>query len=123
MRYLTDRKKAMGRGPAHSGTERHWFMSVTAVALAFMVPVWLYIFGTTLGQGRDVVLETFARPFPAILTGLVLFVGMRHFAMGARNMFEDYSGGATRKSLIMAANALSYAVTATGLFALAKIAL
>lgn len=123
MRYLTDRKRAMGRGPAHSGTERHWFMSVSAVALAFMVPVWLYIFGTTLGQGRDAVLDSFARPFPAILTALVLIVGMRHFAQGATTMIEDYAQGPARKVFVMLAIALSYAVTATGLFALAKIAL
>ncbi len=123
MRYLTDRKRAVGRGAAHTGTQHHWYMTVSASALAFMVPVWLYVFGSTLGQGREEVLATFARPFPAILTGLVLFVGMRHFAKGATTMIEDYARGSTRKGLIMFVISLSYAVTAVGLFALAKIAL
>jgi succinate dehydrogenase / fumarate reductase membrane anchor subunit len=123
MRYLTDRKRAVGKGAAHTGTQHHWFMTVSSSALAFMVPVWLYVFGSTLGGAREEVLATFARPFPAILTALVLFVGMRHFAKGATTMIEDYARGSTRKGLIMFVIALSYAVTAVGLFAIAKIAL
>ena len=123
MRYLTDRKRAMGRGAAHTGAHHHWSMQVSSVALALMVPVWVYIFGNALGGTRAEVLDTFARPFPAILTGLVLVVGMRHFAMGATTMIEDYAHGSTRKALIIGAVCLSWAVAATGLFALARIAL
>jgi succinate dehydrogenase / fumarate reductase membrane anchor subunit len=123
MRYLTDRKRAMGKGAAGTGTEDHWFMSASGVGLAFMLPVWIYIFGSALGQSHEVVLATFARPFPAILTGLVLFVGMRHFAKGAQGMIEDYARGTTRKALIILATSISYAVIATGLYALVRIAL
>ena len=118
MRYLTDRKRAVGKGSAHSGAEHHWYMIVSSVALAFMVPTFLYIFGNALGSGYDA-----ARPFPAILTGLVLVVGLQHFHKGARVMIEDYTQGSTRKLLIMLVIGLSYALTAAGLFALAKIAL
>jgi succinate dehydrogenase / fumarate reductase membrane anchor subunit len=123
MRYLTDRKRAVGRGAAHSGTEHHWSMQVSAVGLAILVPVWLIVFGSTLGGTRAEVLEVFARPFPAILTALVLVVGMRHFAKGAQTMIEDYAHGTMRKALIIGAISLSYAVAATGLFALVRIAL
>ena len=50
MRYLTDRKRAVGKGSAHSGAEHHWYMIVSSVALAFMVPTFLYIFGNALGS-------------------------------------------------------------------------
>lgn len=123
MRYLTDRKRAEGKGAAHTGTEHHWYMMVSAVALAFMVPTFIFIFGRALGQGQAAVLATFARPFPAILTGLVIFVGMRHFAKGCTTMIEDYARGTARKLLIILVISLSYAITAVGLFALAKIAL
>jgi succinate dehydrogenase / fumarate reductase membrane anchor subunit len=123
MRYLTARKRAEGRGAAGTGTEHHWSMTVSAAGLAFLVPVWLYIFGSALGGARDEVLETFARPFPAILTALVLVVGMRHFAMGATMMIEDYAHGTMRKMLVIGAVLLSWAIAATGLFALARIAL
>jgi succinate dehydrogenase / fumarate reductase, membrane anchor subunit len=123
MRYLTDRKRAMGKGAAHSGTEHHWAMQVSSVALAILVPVWIIVFGRALGQPLEGVLATFSRPFPAILTALVLVVGMRHFAAGATMMIEDYAHGLARKALVISVIALSYAVMATGLFALVKIAL
>jgi succinate dehydrogenase / fumarate reductase membrane anchor subunit len=123
MRYLTDRKRAMGKGAGHSGTEHHWYMQVSAVALAFLLPVWVFLFGRALGQGHEAVLATFARPFPAIVTGLVLFVSMRHFAKGAQMMIEDYARGTTKKALVIAAISLSYVVMATGFYALVRIAL
>ena len=123
MRYLTDRKRAVGQGSAHAGTHHHWAMTVSAVGLTVLVPLWIYIFGSALGQPRDVVVATFAQPFPAIVTGLILIVGMRHFAMGATTMIEDYSKGATRKWLIIGVNLLSALIAAVGLYALARIAL
>lgn len=123
MRYMTDRKRAEGKGASGTGTEHHWYMTVSAVALAFLVPTFLFIFGRALGQGHEAVLAIFSRPFPAILTGLVIFVGMRHFAKGATMMIEDYARGTNRKIAIIVAISLSYAITAVGLFALAKIAL
>lgn len=123
MRYLTDRKRAVGKGSAHTGTQHHWYMTVSAVGLAFMVPTWIYIFGSALGGTQEQVVATFARPFPAILTALVIFIGMRHFAKGATMMIEDYSRGTTRRILVILAVSLSYAITATGLFAIARMAL
>jgi succinate dehydrogenase / fumarate reductase membrane anchor subunit len=48
---------------------------------------------------------------------------MRHFAMGATTMIEDYARGTMRKMLIIGVNALAWVIAATGLFALARIAL
>ncbi len=123
MRYLTPRKRAEGRGSAHAGTHHHWSMMVSSVALAFLVPVWLIVFGRALGGTQAEVVDTFARPFPAILTALLLVVGMRHFAMGATTMIEDYARGTNRKMLVIFVICLSTVIAATGLFALARIAL
>jgi succinate dehydrogenase / fumarate reductase membrane anchor subunit len=123
MRYLTARKRAEGKGASHHGTGHHWSMTVTSVGLAVMVPAWLYIFGSALGGTRAEVLETFARPFPAILSALVLVVGMRHFAMGATGMIEDYLRGSARKMAVLGVILLAWAVGAVGIFALLKIAL
>ncbi|MEO8241732.1 MAG: succinate dehydrogenase, hydrophobic membrane anchor protein [bacterium] len=123
MRYITDRKRAEGRGASHTGTGHHWSMQVSAVALAFLVPTWLYVFGHAVGGTREQVLTTFGHPFPAILTGLVLAVAMRHFAKGAQMMIEDYAHGTTRKVAVMFASSLAGVIAATGLYALIKIAL
>ena len=123
MRYLTDRKRAEGRGAAHSGTEHHWYMQVSAFGLALIVPTFILIIGRALGSGHAQVIATLSRPVPAILTGLVLLVGMQHFRRGAQMMIEDYTRGSTRKVLIMCLIVFSYGLTATGLYALGRIAL
>ncbi|MCU0899894.1 MAG: succinate dehydrogenase, hydrophobic membrane anchor protein [Cypionkella sp.] len=123
MRYLTDRKRAAGKGASGTGTEHHWHMQLSSVALAFLVPVWLYIFGSALGSTQDEVVAIFGQPFPAILTALLLVVGMRHFASGATMMIEDYARGGTRKVAVIFVTCLSWVIAATGLFALARMAL
>ena len=123
MRYLTARKRAEGRGASGTGTEHHWYMTVSAVGLAIMVPTFLFIFGRALGGSHEEVLATFARPLPAILTAMVLVVGLNHFRRGAHILIEDYSRGMTRKMLVIFVITFSYFLMACGLFALARIAL
>lgn len=123
MRYLTARKRAEGKGAAGTGTEHFWYMKLSAVGLALVIPVFLVAFGRALGGDRTEVLAAFSHPAMAILTGLVIFFGLRHYASGAQTMIEDYSQGSTRRGLIIAVTVLSYGLIATGLFALAKIAL
>jgi succinate dehydrogenase / fumarate reductase membrane anchor subunit len=123
MAFLTDRKRAIGRGASRTGTDHHWFMQVSAVGLALAIPAFVYIFGSALGGSHEQVLAVFSRPLPAILTALVLVAGMAHFRKGAQMMIEDYAHGTTQKALIIGTILLSHAITATGLFALARIAL
>ena len=123
MRYLTARKRAEGKGAARSGTEHHWHMTISAVGLALLIPTFLYIFGSTLGGTHEEVIASFERPGVAILTALVLFVGLQHFRHGAEIAIEDYARGNTRKILLISVACLSYGLIATGLFALGKIAL
>ncbi|MBE0454925.1 MAG: succinate dehydrogenase, hydrophobic membrane anchor protein [Roseovarius sp.] len=123
MRYLTARKRAEGKGASGTGTEHFWYMKLSGVGLALIIPVFLVAFGRILGGDRAEVLDSLAHPVVAILTALVIFFGLRHFAAGAQTMIEDYSHGTTRRALIIFVTILSYGTIATGLFALAKIAL
>jgi succinate dehydrogenase / fumarate reductase membrane anchor subunit len=123
MRYLTDRKRATGLGSAKSGTEHFWHMQISAVALAILVPLFIFTFGRILGAPYEDVVAYYGRPFPAIVAGLTLVVGMTHFKNGAQVMIEDYAHGFTRKALITGTICLAYAVMATGLFALIRLAL
>jgi succinate dehydrogenase / fumarate reductase, membrane anchor subunit len=123
MRYLTSYKRATGKGASGTGTHHHWSMTMSSVALAFMVPTWIYLFGRALGGSRADVITSFSSPFTAILTALVLVIGMRHFAMGATMMIEDYSRSTTRKILVMFVTFLSTVIAATGLYALIRMAL
>lgn len=123
MRYLTDRKRALGLGSAKSGTQHFWAMKVSSVALLILVPLFVFTFGPTLGQPYDVMLDYFSRPFPAIVAALTLAVGFKHFADGAQVMIEDYVHGTMEKVLIILVTCLSYGAAAAGIFAIARIAL
>lgn len=123
MAFLTDRKRATGMGAAKTGTEHFWNMTVSSYGLLILVPLFIFTFGPMLGQPHDVVVAYFARPFPAIVAALMMVVGFTHFKNGARVAIEDYTGGYTREILIIAVTCISYAAMATGLFAIARIAL
>lgn len=123
MAFMTDRKRAVGLGASKTGTEHHWHMMVSAVALAILVPIFIFTFGGILGAPYEEVVAYYSRPFPAIVAGLTLIVSMIHFKNGAQIMIEDYSGGTLRQALIVAVTCLSYAIIATGLFALVRLAL
>ena len=123
MAYLTERKRAVGLGSAKSGTEHFWNMTVSSVALLILVPLFVFTIGPVIGAPYEEAVLYLASPFPAIVAGLTIVVGMVHFKNGIRVAIEDYSDGLTRHLLIIAATCVSYAVIATALFALVRLAL
>lgn len=123
MAYLTARKQAAGLGSAKEGTHHFWDMKVSSMGLLVLVPLFLFTFGPMLGEPHEAVIAYFARPFPALVATLTLVVGFMHFKGGVQVLIEDYTGGLTRKVLIIAMICVSYAAAATGVFAIARIAL
>ncbi|MEP1521060.1 MULTISPECIES: succinate dehydrogenase, hydrophobic membrane anchor protein [Ascidiaceihabitans] len=123
MAFLTDRKRAVGMGSAKTGTEHFWVMKVSAFGLLLLIPLFVFTFGPMLGQDYETVTAYFARPFPAIVAGLTIAVTMMHFKNGVQTMIEDYVHGTAQKIAILAMISLSYAAAATGLFAVARLAL
>jgi len=123
MRYLTDRKRAVGLGSAKSGVHHFWAMKVSSVALLILIPLFIFTFGPILGEDHATVSAYFARPFPAIVAGLTIIVGFKHFNDGVQVLVEDYVHGLAQKVTIILMTCLSYAAMATGLFAIAKLAL
>ena len=123
MRYLTDRKRAVGLGSAKSGVHHFWAMKMSSVALLILIPLFVFTFGSALGGSYEEVTAYFARPFPAIVAALTIIVGFKHFRDGVQVLLEDYVHGTMQKVAIIAVACLSYGAMATGLFAIAKLAL
>ena len=123
MKFLTDRKRAIGTGSAHNGTGHFWGMTVSSVGLLILVPLFVFTFGPMLGCPYIEVIAYFRQPFPAIVAGLTILVAFMHFKNGVQVAIEDYSQGLTRKLLIISTVCLSYAAAATGIFAIIRIAL
>jgi len=123
MAFLTDRKRATGMGSAKSGTHHFWSMKVSSVALLFLVPMFIFTFGSILGSSYAEITAYYARPFPAIIAALTVLVGFKHFNDGAQVLIEDYVHGLMQKVLIILLTCLSYGAAAVGVFAIAKLAL
>ena len=123
MAFLTDRKRAEGLGSAKSGTAHFWSMTKSSVALLILVPLFIFTFGSTLGQPYEAVLAYYSRPVPALIAGLTLIVGFHHFKGGAQVLIEDYVHGHARQVLILAVTFISYAAMAAGVYALIRLAL
>ncbi|KRS12642.1 succinate dehydrogenase, hydrophobic membrane anchor protein [Roseovarius sp. SK2] len=123
MRYLTDRKRAVGLGSAKTGVHHFWAMKVQSVALLILIPLFVFTFGGILGSSFEEVTAYYARPFPAIVAALTLVVGFKHFADGCQVLIEDYVHGTAQKVTIILVTCLSYGAMATGLFAIARLAL
>jgi len=123
MAFLTDRKRVQGHGASGSGTEDHWRTTVSAVGLLILVPLFLITFVPYIGAGHDAVTAHFARPWPAIVSGLTLVVALAHMKNGMRVLIEDYVHGGMRELLIIATALMTYAIMAIGLYALVRLAL
>ena len=122
MKFATDRKRVIGLGSARSGTEHFWTMTLTSVALMVLTPLFVFTFGPLLGQPYDAVIVALGHPLRALIIALMLIVGLHHFRLGIQVVVEDYTGGLTRKGLLIAFSIISYGLMAIGLFAIAKLA-
>lgn len=122
MRYISPLKQAQGMGPSHTGTVDHWRMTISAVALAILTPAFLMVIGGAIGLSQEALQAYFGRPYPAIVTGLFMIVGMLHFIKGMQMIIDDYMDGTERKVAIIFSVIFGYGVIATTLFALAKMA-
>ncbi|MDJ0860494.1 MAG: succinate dehydrogenase, hydrophobic membrane anchor protein [Dinoroseobacter sp.] len=123
MRYLTDRKRAIGLGSGSSGTEHHWQFMARSILMGLLVPLFIVTFGLGLGGTYEEVLAYFSRPLPAIIMALALIVGLMQLQAEAQEAIEDYVHGVAGKLTLIACKAFCYTLMAVGLFALIKLAL
>lgn len=123
MAYLTDRKRAVGRGASKTGTGHFWAMKKSSVALLMLIPFFVFTFGSALGGTYEEILAYYSRPWPALIAALTILVGFHHFNMGVQVLIEDYVHGLASKIAILLMTCLSYGAAAVGIFAIAKLAL
>ncbi|GGE40273.1 succinate dehydrogenase [Primorskyibacter flagellatus] len=123
MRYLTDRKRAVGSGSGSEGTHHHWKMMVSSICLAVIAPFFIFTFGAGLGSSFEEVQAFLSRPFVVLVLALGLIVGLNHFRMEIDEAVEDYVHGLAGKLTLIAVSAVTYLLMAVGLFALLKLAI
>lgn len=123
MGFMTDRKRASGTGSAKSGTQHHWLMMVTSVALLILIPLFIFTFGSTLGRPYEEVIAYYSKPWPAMIAALTFMVGFFHYSKGVQTLIVDYVHGLAGKALIIGTICLSYMLAAFGVFAVIRMAL
>lgn len=123
MKFATDRKRALGMGSGRDGTQHHWQMLVSSMAVVVVTPIFVILFLAVFGRDHSDVVSFFEQPVVAILASLSLIVLIRHFMNEALEAVEDYVHGLAGKLMLVGVRALSYVLIAVGLFALARMAL
>ena len=101
----------------------HFEMKITSIALFFLIPLFIFTFGSVVGEDHDTVVEYLSMPFPALIVALTLIIGLQHFQSGARTLIEDYIRGLGFKVALILVKVLSYSLMVVGLYSIGKIAL
>ncbi len=110
-------------GYSKSLINHHFEMKLTSIALFFLVPLFIFTFGSVIGEDHETVVEYLSMPFPALIVALTLIIGLQHFQSGAQTLIEDYIRGLGHKVAMIFVKVLSYFLMSVGLYSIAKIAL
>ena len=93
----------------------HFEMKITSIALFFLIPLFIFTFGSVVGEDHDTVVEYLSMPFPALIVALTLIIGLQHFQSGAQTLIEDYIRGSGYTVAVIFIKVLSYFLMAVGL--------
>jgi len=98
----TDTRNVRGLGAAKSGTSHYIRQRVTAIALLFLVPWFLYSIVTVSQTGYAGSAAWVGQPVNAILLVLTLAAALTHMRLGMQVVIEDYiAKSSTRQALLI----------------------
>ena len=101
----------------------HFAMKLTSIALFFLIPAFIFTFGSIIGEDHEAVVEYLSKPLPALIVALTLIIGLQHFQSGAQTLIEDYIRGSRYMVALIFAKVVSYFLMVVGVYSIAKIAL
>ena len=121
--FRTDYNRVAGLGSAREGAGHWWAQRLTAIALIPLAIAFVFLFGSTLGEGREAAIETFGHPLAALTAILFIAVGFSHLQLGLRIVIEDYVHGRKLAFTLLILNVLlCWGLAAVGVFSVARIA-
>lgn len=98
----TDLRNVRGLGAAGAGTQHHIRQRVSAIALLFLVPWFIYSIIHACKSGYDGAIEWVSQPVSAILLILTLTAALYHMRLGMQTVIEDYiSATGTKQALLI----------------------
>ncbi|MDJ0920324.1 MAG: succinate dehydrogenase, hydrophobic membrane anchor protein [Henriciella sp.] len=118
----TDLRKVRGLGAAGSGTGHYIHQRVTAIALLFLVPWFVYSIIHAGKAGYEGALTWVAQPVNAILLILTLGAALYHMRLGLQVVIEDYiHRTASKQALLILNTFVVIALAATTMLSVLKI--
>jgi succinate dehydrogenase membrane anchor subunit len=118
----TSAKTVRGLGSAGAGTEHHIRQRVSALALVFLVPWFLYSIIHACKAGYEGALLWVAQPVNAILLILTLSAALYHMRLGIQVVIEDYIGkSGTRQALLILNTFAVFALATATILSVLKI--
>ena len=111
--FKTPAAAARGLGSAKSGTGHHIKQRVSAIALVFLIPWFLYAVIAASRGGYEGATAWLAQPWNAILMVLTLGAAFYHMRLGMQVVIEDYIQKAGMKQGLLILNTFA----CVGLFA------
>ncbi|MEZ5946152.1 MAG: succinate dehydrogenase, hydrophobic membrane anchor protein [Hyphomonas sp.] len=100
--FLTPTKAARGLGSAKSGTVHHIRQRVSALALIFLVPWFVFSVIRAIQGGEATAADWVSQPVPAILLILTAGAAIYHMRLGMQVVIEDYiAKSGTRAALLI----------------------
>jgi succinate dehydrogenase / fumarate reductase, membrane anchor subunit len=82
--------RARGLGSAKGGTEHFWVQRLTSVALAILVPWFIWTSVSLFGSDHGTVRATLAQPLEATLMLAFVIALFWHAKLGLQVVIEDY---------------------------------
>jgi succinate dehydrogenase / fumarate reductase membrane anchor subunit len=121
MQYLTDRKRATGKGSLAHGAEHQLQVTYSSYMMLFLVILFLFYIAPLIGAPYEVVVEKLSSPFRAAILGLFVVSTTYHWRFNIRKVFEDYVPHGWDFAGMIITTALGWFFCGLGLAALAKI--
>ncbi len=88
--FISPTKTARGLGSSKSGTSHHIRQRVSAIALLFLVPWFIYAIMTASGMDWASAREWAGKPHNALLLMLTAGAAIYHMCLGMQVIIEDY---------------------------------
>ena len=124
MSFKTSYKRVAGLGSAKDGTRHWWMVRLSSIALVPLSLLFIYTFGQALGSGYEAVIETYSKPWNALVAIMFLLVGFHHLRDGLQVAIEDYAHAKSTRTVLLILNSLlCWGFAIIGIFAVARISL
>lgn len=121
MHYLTDRKRATGKGSVHHGAAHQLEVTYSSYMMAVLVVLFLFRIAPLIGAPYEVVLAGVTSPFNAVILGLFIVSTTYHWRFNIKKVFEDYVPEGWDFAGMIITTMLGWFFCGLGLYALVKL--